>query len=252
MVDLSRLLEGRGASPRDTTPPSTDKHFRHPFACAARYRPKVQEMPRAVSPAQSVTIRATARPAPDARFRRMHHLPNLITLVRLALVPALAYALLSHAYHVALPLFLAAALSDTADGYIARRYHATSRLGATLDPIADKLNMLVATLALAWQELVPLWLAGAIVLRDVVIVTGALAYRATVGHLEIAPTWLSKINTVIEFTLLLVVMAGATGWIDVRGWIGAAFVLAGATVIASGVQYVWLWGRKAWREVRSR
>ncbi len=182
----------------------------------------------------------------------MHTIPNLITFLRLALVPALAYALLLHAYDVALPLFLAAALSDTADGYIARRFHVTSRLGATLDPIADKLNMLVATLALAWQELVPLWLAGAIVTRDVVIVAGALAYRAALGHLEIAPTWLSKFNTVIEFALLLVVMAGAADWIDVRAWIVGAFALTGATVIASGVQYVWLWGRKAWREVGSR
>jgi len=182
----------------------------------------------------------------------MHNLPNLITLIRLALVPAVAYALLVRAYGVALPLFLAAAVSDTADGYIARRFHVTSRLGATLDPIADKLNMLVATLALAWQGLVPVWLAAAIVSRDVIIVVGALAYRAAIGNLEIAPTWLSKINTVIEFTLLLIVMAGAADWIDVEGWIVAAFALTAATVVASGLQYVWLWGRKAWREGHSR
>lgn len=182
----------------------------------------------------------------------MRNLPNLITLLRLALVPAVAYALLVRAYGVALPLFLAAALSDTADGYIARRFHVTSRLGALLDPIADKLNMLAATLVLAWQGLVPLWLAVAIVLRDVVIVAGALAYRAALGNLEIAPTWLSKINTVVEFALLLIVMAAAAGWIDPGRWIGAAFVLTGATVVASGAQYVWLWGRKAWTEVRSR
>jgi cardiolipin synthase len=182
----------------------------------------------------------------------MHNLPNLITLMRLALVPAVTYALLVRAYGVALPLFLAAAVSDSADGYLARRFHVTSRFGATLDPIADKLNMLTATLVLAWQEFVPLWLAAAIVSRDVVIVVGALAYRAAVGNLEIAPTWLSKLNTVIEFALLLIVMAGAADWIDVEGWIVAGFALTGATVVASGVQYVWLWGRKAWREVRSR
>jgi cardiolipin synthase len=182
----------------------------------------------------------------------MRHLPNLITFLRLALVPAVAYALFVRAYDAALPLFLVAALSDTADGYIARRFHVTSRLGAALDPIADKLSMLAATLVLAWQELVPLWLAAAIVVRDVVIVVGALAYRAALGHLDIAPTLLSKLNTVVEFTLLLVVMAGAAGWIDVDRWIGPAFALTGVTVIGSGVQYVWLWGRKAWRQIRSR
>ncbi len=179
-------------------------------------------------------------------------LPNLITFVRLALIPVVAYALATHAYALALPIFLVAALSDAADGYIARRFNLTSRLGAALDPIADKLNVLTATLLLAWQGLLPIWLAAAIVLRDVVIVAGALAYRARLGHLEIAPTWLSKINTVIEFAILLLVMAAAAGWIDAGNWIAIAFVITGTTVVASGVQYVWLWGRKALRETRSR
>lgn len=183
---------------------------------------------------------------------RMRSLPNLITLLRLALVPVVAYMLATSAYGVALPIFLVAALSDAADGYIARRFNVRSRLGATLDPIADKLNMLVTTLLLAWQGLLPLWLAVAIVARDVVIVAGAIAYRAALGHLEIAPTWLSKINTVMEFALLLVVMAAAAGWIDVDAWIAIAFAATGATVIASGIEYVALWGWKAVREMRSR
>ena len=65
----------------------------------------------------------------------------------------MAYYLADEAYEIALPIFLVAALSDLADGYIARRFKLVSRLGATLDPIADKLNMLVATLLLAWQML---------------------------------------------------------------------------------------------------
>jgi len=66
-----------------------------------------------------------------------------------------------------------AALSDLADGLIARRFKLTSTLGATLDPIADKLNMLAAALLLTWQTLLPTWLAIAIVARDVLIVIGA-------------------------------------------------------------------------------
>jgi cardiolipin synthase len=157
-----------------------------------------------------------------------------------------AYYLAGEDYEIALPIFLVAALTDFADGYIARRFKLTSRLGAALDPIADKLSMLVTTVMLGWLALMPLWLAVAIVARDIVIVSGALAYRMAIGHLDIAPTWLSKINTTIEFTVLLLVLAGAAGWMDAGAWMPAAFLIAFATVIASGAQYVWIWGRKAW------
>ena len=177
-------------------------------------------------------------------------IPNLITLVRLALVPVMAYFLLADEYGIALIVFLAAAVSDLLDGFIARHWNLTSSLGATLDPIADKLAMFTATVLLAYLGLLPLWLAVAIVLRDVVIIGGALAYRAAVGHIEITPTFLSKVNTFIEFTVLLVVMANAAGWIEVHGVLPVAFVIVFATVIASGTQYVWVWGRKAAQESR--
>src|SRR5215467_4849625 len=121
----------------------------------------------------------------------MHNVPNLITLVRLGLVPILAYCVISRAYAAAATIFLIAALSDLADGYIARRFKLVSRLGALLDPIADKLNMLVTTVLLAWQELLPIWLAIAIVVRDIAIVLGVLIYRFSGRNLEMKPTRLS-------------------------------------------------------------
>ena len=175
----------------------------------------------------------------------MLNVPNIITLVRLGLVPIMAYYLANEAYEIALPIFLVAALSDLVDGYIARRFQLVSKLGATLDPIADKLNMLVATILLAWQMLLPLWLAIAIVVRDIVIVAGAIAYRLARGRLHIAPTRLSKINTFIEFTVLLLVMAAAAGWFKPGVWMSTVFVIVFMTVVASGAQYVWVWGRKA-------
>ena len=180
----------------------------------------------------------------------MLNVPNALTLLRLALVPWMAWLLLERAYDAALGVFLAAALTDLLDGYIARRFGLVSRLGATLDPIADKLSMFAATLLLAWQGLLPIWLAVAIVLRDVVIVGGALAYRYRHGHVDIAPTFLSKVNTFIEFGVLLVVMAGGAGWLDAGDWMPAVFALVLATVVASGAQYVWIWGWKAAHEGR--
>jgi len=177
--------------------------------------------------------------------RRVLNVPNSITLIRLGLVPAMAYYLADEAYEIALPIFLVAALSDLADGYIARKYKLVSTFGATLDPIADKLSMLVATVLLAWQTLLPLWLAVAIVARDIVIVVGAIFFLLVRGRLDIAPTRLSKINTFFEFAVLLLVMASAAGWIETGRWMPTVFLIVFLTVVASGAQYVWLWGRKA-------
>lgn len=178
--------------------------------------------------------------------------PNVITLLRLALVPVVGYLLVAKAYGPALTLFLVVSVTDLLDGYIARRFKLVSKLGATLDPVADKLNVLVATVLLAWEALIPLWLALAIVLRDIVIVGGALAYSVVVGPVKMAPTLLSKINTFIEFALLLLVMAAAARWIEGGAWLPALFAVVLATVVASGVQYVWLWGRKAVAASRAR
>jgi cardiolipin synthase len=93
--------------------------------------------------------------------------------------------------------------------------------------------------------LLPLWLAAAIVLRDIVIAGGAIAYRLLVGHVAMEPTWLSKINTALEFAALAGVLAHAATLIDGSAWLPALFAVVFVTVTASGAQYVWVWGRKA-------
>jgi cardiolipin synthase len=165
--------------------------------------------------------------------------------VRLALVPVTAWLLWEGRYGPALIVFLIAAVSDFLDGAIARTFNLSSDFGAAMDPIADKLNMFVATVVLAWQGLLPLWLAITIVLRDVIIVAGAVAYRLSAGHITIAPTMLSKVNTVIEFSVLLLVMASAAAWVDAGAWLPVVFMVVFATVVASGAHYVWVWGWKA-------
>lgn len=100
--------------------------------------------------------------------------------------------------------------------------------------------------------MLPLWLGIAIIARDIVIVVGALAYCAAFGHVKIAPTWLSKINTFLEFTVLLLVMATAAGWIDIEVWRHPVFLIVFVTVVASGGQYAWLWGAKTVTERQAR
>ena len=87
-------------------------------------------------------------------------------------------------------MLLAAGVTDGLDGFIATRFDQRSRLGAILDPVADKLLMLAAVLALTWVGLLPLWVALPILLRDVVIFGGALAYYRRAGSIEMQPTLL--------------------------------------------------------------
>jgi cardiolipin synthase len=173
------------------------------------------------------------------------NVPNLITIGRTLLIPVIAYLLVQRNYPWALAAFMAAAFSDFADGVIARHYRLVSEFGARLDPIADKLTMFIATVLLAWQGLLPLWLAAAIVARDVVIAGGAIAYRFLVGHVEMEPTWLSKTNTALEFAALAGVLAHAATLIDGSAWLAPLFAVVFVTVTLSGAQYVWVWGRKA-------
>ena len=155
----------------------------------------------------------------------------------------MAYCIISRDYAAAGTVFLIAALSDLADGYIARRFKLVSRLGALFDPVADKLNMFVATVALAWQDLLPIWLALVIVARDIAIVGGVLAYRVRGRSLEMKPTLLSKVNTFLEFFVLLLVLLAAAQFIHSTTWLPPLFLVVLATVLASAAQYAWLWMR---------
>src|SRR5512134_2712779 len=102
-------------------------------------------------------------PASDAvPSRALRHVPNAITIVRGVLIPVIGTLLVEQRYVTALWTLLASALSDLVDGQIARRFNARTRFGAIADPVADKLTMLTVTLVLAWQGLLPLWLAAAI------------------------------------------------------------------------------------------
>jgi cardiolipin synthase len=175
----------------------------------------------------------------------MRHVPNLITALRFLLIPVLVLLLVEQRYATAFGVFLLSAISDFADGWIARRWAVRTRFGAIADPVADKLTMLAVTLVLTAQALMPLWLAAAIVVRDLVIVAGAVAFHFVVGRVELAPTWLSKLNTVLEFGVLSALLADAAQAIEVTAFLPPLFLFVMATIASSGVQYVWVWGRRA-------
>ncbi|HLT91709.1 MAG TPA: CDP-alcohol phosphatidyltransferase family protein [Woeseiaceae bacterium] len=174
-------------------------------------------------------------------------LPNAISLLRIALVAPVVLAMLDGRFEHAIVLFFIAGFSDGLDGWLAKRFGWHTRLGGILDPIADKLLVAAAFITLVYTDLVPLWLAALVVLRDVVIVGGAAAYNFLIGPVQGEPTRISKLNTALELLYVLVVLLRAAfAWPPQVAEIvlGAAVMV---TVVISGIDYVWSWSRRAQR-----
>ena len=175
----------------------------------------------------------------------MRHIPNIISVIRILLVVPIAIALAHQRLALSIVLFAVAALSDAADGFLAKRFNWQSELGAVLDPIADKALLATVFVTLSLMKLVPLWLMVAAVARDVIIVSGAAAYRILIGPLTAHPSLISKINTVCQAGFILVVVSRAKFSLPpewVITWLGA---LVFATVAVSGIDYVLVYGRRA-------
>jgi len=174
-------------------------------------------------------------------------LPNAISLMRIALVAPILVLILQGNFAFGLALFVLAGFSDGLDGYLAKTFSWHTRLGALLDPVADKLLVAGMFITLAYTGDIPVWLAAVVISRDVVIVLGAMAYNFLVRPVEGEPSRVSKLNTALQLLFLLFVLSRAGfGWPDqiTITVLGAAVLI---TVIISGVDYVWSWSRRARR-----
>jgi cardiolipin synthase len=175
----------------------------------------------------------------------VRHIPNIISVLRILLVLPIALALAHQQLALSIMLFAVAAISDAADGFLAKRFGWQSELGAVLDPIADKLLLATVFITLSFMKLVPLWLMMAAVARDVIIVSGAAAYRIVIGPLTAHPSFISKINTLCQAAYILAVVSQAKFSMPPEWaitWLGA---LVFATVAVSGIDYVLVYGRRA-------
>ena len=172
-------------------------------------------------------------------------IPNAISLMRIFLIAPIIILFVNGEFAWALGLFVVAGLSDGIDGYIAKKYEWDTRLGAFLDPAGDKLLVAWSFGTLAYLGHIPVWLAVIVILRDVIIVAGSFMYHYLVRRLEGSPSTISKLNTALEFTFLIFVMAKAGfGWPDaITITVTGAAVLV--TVVISGYDYVSNWVRSA-------
>jgi cardiolipin synthase (CMP-forming) len=168
----------------------------------------------------------------------MRHLPNIICLLRIALIWPILFSLQIGAYERTLWLFALAAASDGLDGYLAKRFGWTSQLGALLDPAADKLLLVSVFLQATWLGMIPVWLATVAVSRDVMIALGAIVYRIGWGPIRQRPILASKVNTVVQIGYVLAVVVHAAYGVPPRGVIDALGILTVVTVLISGYGYV--------------
>lgn len=174
-------------------------------------------------------------------------LPNAISLLRIALIAPILILILKDSFGWALVLFWLAGFSDGLDGYLAKRFDWHTRLGALLDPVADKLLVAGLFITLAYTQDIPVWLAAVVIVRDVVIVAGAAVYNFLVRPVEGEPTRVSKLNTALQLLFLLFVISRAGfGWPETIALtvLGASVLV---TVVISGIDYVWSWSQRARR-----
>ena len=182
-------------------------------------------------------------------------IPNLLSLLRMGLIPLFVIMVVNGDAAKALLIFLVAGVTDALDGFIARFWKQQSLLGAYLDPTADKLLLTTAYVVLSIPglnhgTLIPAWVTILVIARDVLIVAVALVLYLAVGIRKFPPSVLSKINTILQVAAVgLVLVSGV--FRDLR-WIELAadttlYLVAGLTV-ASGLHYIYLYSHKAVRE----
>ncbi len=165
--------------------------------------------------------------------------------MRIFICVPIVWALLQHRFGLALVLFVIAGISDGLDGFLAKQFRWESHLGGILDPVADKLLLLSSMLSLGWMGMLPWWLVTVVVLRDVIIVAGATIYYFGIHRVDAQPSMISKINTVVQIILVLAVVMNvgliALPPLLLQGLIWVTLV----TTLLSGLDYVWVWGRRA-------
>lgn len=167
-------------------------------------------------------------------------LPNVLTVLRLLITPGFILAFLNERLVEAWWLFTAAGVTDALDGFLARVLDQRSRLGAVLDPLADKVLVVTAFLLLGHEDWLPQWLVVTVISRDVFIVGGmALLTMWGVNVLEhVAPSLLSKCNTTAQLALVFLVLAQRTfgfGWPSVELALVAG---VGALTVTTGMHYI--------------
>ncbi len=177
---------------------------------------------------------------------RLINIANVLTAVRVLLVPVVAFLLISGRFRLALFIFAVCGISDALDGLLARWLRQRTMVGFFLDPIADKLLIATSFIVLAIVKVIPDWLTVLVISRDIFILAGSFLIILLIGSEEIKVTTISKMNTVMQIATVLY-------FLSVRAFPGvlnllapgleetansAVVMLCALTTSLSGVQYL--------------
>lgn len=174
-------------------------------------------------------------------------IPNLLTFLRMALIPIFASLLFYGYYGWALFVFFFAGISDGVDGFVARRFNQQSELGTILDPIADKLLMTTAFVILTLPNVLPadnkhfpvaFWVSAAVIGRDVLIVTVALAIFIMTDFRGFKPSNLGKASTVVQIFAIGIILFAAVFPAFSGYYLPTTYFLVTLFAVASGFHYI--------------
>lgn len=175
--------------------------------------------------------------------------PNLLTFLRMALIPVFA-SLIFYGYSTwGLIVFLIAGISDGVDGFVARRFNQQTSLGTIIDPIADKLLMTTAFIVLTMKGVlpdvrhlpVPFWVTAAVIGRDVLILTVAAAINVMTGFKGFKPSWLGKLSTLVQVVAVALILVAAV--FDFSFYLPTVYFVVVVLAFASGLHYIFHVGK---------
>ena len=177
---------------------------------------------------------------------RILTIPNILTFVRMGLIPVFATLLVYGRETSALIVFAIAGISDGIDGFIARRMKQQSELGTVIDPIADKLLMTTAFIMLTIPGLldpgrhlpVPFWVTAAVIGRDILIVAVALAITVMTGFRGFQPSWLGKASTFVQVAAVILILTAAV-FPQLNGiYLPTTYTIVTLFALLSGIHYI--------------
>lgn len=172
------------------------------------------------------------------------HIPNIITVLRIALVPFVTWLLLHARYEDALWVLFFMGITDAADGLLARLCQWDSTLGAYLDPLADKIMLITAFVVFGWLDWLPNWVVALIVLRDAILLVGAVSFHLATRRLQMEPSSISKVNTFFQIMVALSLVYSQISPLSPT-LINLLTAIVVCTTLLSGTQYVLEWSKRA-------
>ena len=184
---------------------------------------------------------------------RIITLPNLLTVVRMVLVPVFVSLLFYQKFVLALIIFVVAGITDGLDGLLARRFHQQSPLGRILDPIADKMMLVTSFVVLSMRSVypiplpkhlpVPFWVTITVISRDVFIMISAAAINMVSGFRAFRPSLLGKVSTAVQIFAVAVVILAAQTRFGTGYYLPTVYAAVFTLTLLSGIHYVFFISR---------